>query len=224
MSPALRHDSSVHSSSERMNGAKGFHFVTAGTGRPRCRAGDFTGCEQACRCSVVWPRLSGMSPQESLDPQRALTDLYAAFNRRDMPALLAALAVDVVWPNGWEGGTVRGHDEVREYWTRQWAHIEPTVVPTGFTRESDGRLAVTVQARQGGRGHHGRPGHAPISLPRRPRDGHGDPPVRKRVSSCGLDGGSVPRSPRSRKGQSDQSGRPSEQRRNDSRPAQRTRS
>jgi hypothetical protein len=62
-----------------------------------------------------------------------------------MPAPLAALSVDVVWPNGWEGGTIRGHDEVREYWTRQWAQIEPTVVPTGFRRESDGRVAVTVR-------------------------------------------------------------------------------
>ncbi|GAA4586041.1 nuclear transport factor 2 family protein [Planotetraspora phitsanulokensis] len=85
-----------------------------------------------------------MSPQESVDRQRELTDLYAAFNRRDIPAVLSALAADVVWPNGWEGGAVRGHDEVREYWTRQWAQIEPTVVPTGFTRESDGRVAVTV--------------------------------------------------------------------------------
>jgi ketosteroid isomerase-like protein len=76
--------------------------------------------------------------------QRQLTDLYAAFNRRDMPALLAAMAPDVVWPNGWEGGTVRGRDEVRAYWTRQWAAIEPTVVPTGFRFEDDGRIAVTV--------------------------------------------------------------------------------
>jgi hypothetical protein len=33
---------------------------------------------------------------------------------------------------------------VRDYWTRQWAQIEPTVVPTGFRTESDGRIAVTV--------------------------------------------------------------------------------
>jgi ketosteroid isomerase-like protein len=77
--------------------------------------------------------------------QRQLTELYTAFNERDVPALLAAMTPDVLWPNGWEGGTVRGHDELRAYWTRQWEQIEPTVVPTAFRTESDGRIAVTVQ-------------------------------------------------------------------------------
>ncbi|WP_262287308.1 nuclear transport factor 2 family protein [Micromonospora sp. MA102] len=86
-----------------------------------------------------------MTDPETADRQRRLTDLYLAFNRRDLPALLAALAADVRWPNGWEGGTVRGHDEVRAYWTRQWAQIEPTVVPTAFRAGSDGRVAVTVK-------------------------------------------------------------------------------
>jgi ketosteroid isomerase-like protein len=83
-------------------------------------------------------------PSDQQDQQRRLTDLYAAFNRRDVPALLAAMTPDVAWPNGWEGGTVRGRDEVRDYWTRQWAEIDPTVVPTGFGLEDDGRIAVTV--------------------------------------------------------------------------------
>jgi ketosteroid isomerase-like protein len=78
------------------------------------------------------------------DRRQRLTELYAAFNRRDIPAVLAALAPDVLWPNGWEGGTVRGHQQIRDYWTRQWAEIDPTVVPVGFNIESDGRVAVTV--------------------------------------------------------------------------------
>jgi nuclear transport factor 2 (NTF2) superfamily protein len=73
-----------------------------------------------------------------------LASLYEAFNARDVPAVLAALSPDVVWPNGWEGGTVRGHDEVAAYWRRQWAEISPTVVPTAFATEPDGRVAVTV--------------------------------------------------------------------------------
>ncbi|WP_200215420.1 nuclear transport factor 2 family protein [Micromonospora coerulea] len=85
-----------------------------------------------------------MSPQEFADRQRQLADLYAAFNGRDIPALLASMASNVLWPNGWEGGTVRGHDQVRDYWTRQWAQIEPTVVPTGFSAESDDHIAVRV--------------------------------------------------------------------------------
>jgi nuclear transport factor 2 (NTF2) superfamily protein len=86
-----------------------------------------------------------MNDHEIADRQRQLTDLYVAFNKRDIPTLLTAMASDVLWPNGWEGGTVRGHDEVRAYWTRQWAQIEPTVAPTAFRTESDGRIAVTVQ-------------------------------------------------------------------------------
>jgi len=31
---------------------------------------------------------------------------------------------DVDWPNGMEGGRVRGHDAVRGYWTRQWQSME----------------------------------------------------------------------------------------------------
>jgi hypothetical protein len=30
---------------------------------------------------------------------------------------------DVHWPNGWEGGYVEGHDEVRDYLTRQWKEL-----------------------------------------------------------------------------------------------------
>ncbi|MFC0008024.1 nuclear transport factor 2 family protein [Micromonospora siamensis] len=72
------------------------------------------------------------------------SQLYAAFNRRDLPTLLAALAPNVTWPNGWEGGTVRGHREVADYWTRQWAEIDPTVRPVAVDVEPDGRVTVTV--------------------------------------------------------------------------------
>jgi len=42
------------------------------------------------------------------------------FNARDMKTVLAATHDDVIWANGMEGGHVRGRDEVRRYWTRQW--------------------------------------------------------------------------------------------------------
>ena len=73
-----------------------------------------------------------------------LTGYYVAFNRRDVPVLLAAMTPDVAWPNGWEGGAVHGRAEVSEYWRRQWQEIDPTVTPTAFTVEPDGRVAVTV--------------------------------------------------------------------------------
>ena len=49
--------------------------------------------------------------------------------------MLAQLAPDVDWPNAWEGGRVHGREEVRDYWTRQWAAIDPTVEPIGFPPE-----------------------------------------------------------------------------------------
>lgn len=76
--------------------------------------------------------------------------LYAAFNARDAEAVLAALAPDVAWPNGWEGGQVHGRDAVREYWARQWAEIDPHVEPVAFADEEGAgdaseRVAVTVR-------------------------------------------------------------------------------
>jgi hypothetical protein len=70
--------------------------------------------------------------------------LYDRFNARDIDAVLAHLTDDVDWPNGWEGGYVHGHDEVRAYWTRQWAEIDGTVVPEAFSTQDDGRIDVTV--------------------------------------------------------------------------------
>jgi hypothetical protein len=70
--------------------------------------------------------------------------MYAAFNARDIDGVLGQLAADVDWPNAWEGGRVHGHDEVRDYWTRQWAAIDPHVTPTAFTTRDDGSVAVDV--------------------------------------------------------------------------------
>ena len=79
------------------------------------------------------------------DTTRArLEHLYERFNARDIDAVLAALTTDVDWPNGWEGGYVHGHDEVRDYWTRQWAAIDGTVTPEAFSTQPDGRIDVTV--------------------------------------------------------------------------------
>ena len=73
---------------------------------------------------------------------------YEAFNARDIDAVLAVMHPEVDWPNAWEGGRVHGHDQVRDYWTRQWAEIHPTVEPTAIAAPDEhGRVAVTVAAR-----------------------------------------------------------------------------
>ena len=73
-----------------------------------------------------------------------LRKLYEDFNARDIDAVLAAMTCDVEWPNAWEGGRLQGRDAVREYWTRQWAAIDPSVEPVGFTTRPDGTVAVDV--------------------------------------------------------------------------------
>src|SRR5215210_286785 len=76
--------------------------------------------------------------------EQRLRDTYAAFNARDMEHVLQQLTADVDWPNAWEGGRVAGHAAVREYWTRQWAQIDPHVEPVAFTTLPDGRVEVEV--------------------------------------------------------------------------------
>jgi ketosteroid isomerase-like protein len=73
-----------------------------------------------------------------------LRGVYAAFNRRDIDAVLALMDRDVDWPNGMEGGRMQGTDAVRAYWSRQFEILDPCVEPQGFTAEADGRIAVHV--------------------------------------------------------------------------------
>ena len=77
--------------------------------------------------------------------EELLRTMYDGFNARDIDAVLAAMTEDVDWPNAWEGGRVRGHDEVRDYWSRQWAAIDPRVTPVGFEARPDGQIAVEVE-------------------------------------------------------------------------------
>ncbi len=80
----------------------------------------------------------------ALTPREVLVQTYRAFNARDIDAVLAVMDPDVDWPNGMEGGRVRGHGAVRDYWTRQWQVIDPTVDPLGFTTDDAGRTVVGV--------------------------------------------------------------------------------
>jgi ketosteroid isomerase-like protein len=74
-----------------------------------------------------------------------LADAYAAFNARDVERVLRLMHADVEWPNGMQGGCVCGHAAVRAYWTRQWAVIDPTVIPERFETLVDGRVAAHVR-------------------------------------------------------------------------------
>jgi ketosteroid isomerase-like protein len=82
-----------------------------------------------------------------------LGHLYERFNARDIEAVLAVLHADVTWANGVEGGHVHGRDDVRRYWMRQWASIDPHVEPVGFSAGPQGEIIVeihqTVRDREG---------------------------------------------------------------------------
>ena len=73
-----------------------------------------------------------------------LNGLYDRFNARDMEAVIAVMHPDILWANGMEGGHVNGHQGVREYWTRQWAVIDPHVEPMTFATGPDRETIVEV--------------------------------------------------------------------------------
>jgi len=85
-----------------------------------------------------------VSENKETSAANLLQRAYAAFNARDVDGALATMRPDVVWPNGMEGGTVRGHEGVRAYWTRQWGMVDPHVEPKAFQVDSDGRIVVGV--------------------------------------------------------------------------------
>jgi hypothetical protein len=55
------------------------------------------------------------------------------------------MSEDVDWPNAWKGGRFVGREAVRDYWTAQWAEIDPHVEPLSVAERPDGGLAVTVR-------------------------------------------------------------------------------
>ena len=76
--------------------------------------------------------------------QEILTEVYAAFNQRQIDAVLARMRRDVDWPNGMEGGRVHGHEEVRAYWSRQWKTVDPQVDPVSIGEDKLGNTVVDV--------------------------------------------------------------------------------
>lgn len=83
-------------------------------------------------------------PDQSSPDIDLLRAAYAAFNARDIDAVLTVMAPDVIWPKAFKGGFARGHQEVRAYWTEQWSEINPRVEPTPFQPEAGGRILVHV--------------------------------------------------------------------------------
>jgi hypothetical protein len=76
--------------------------------------------------------------------QALIAQAYSAFNRRDVDAAFAVMSENVDWPRASEGGRVVGKEEIRAYWTRQWAEFDPRVEPMEVTDLAAGRTEVKV--------------------------------------------------------------------------------
>ena len=79
------------------------------------------------------------------DKVRLLSELYRAFNQREIDRVLSALSPDVRWPNVLEKSELRGHAAIRAYWLEQFERIEPRVEPVEFEERGS---AVAVRVRQ----------------------------------------------------------------------------
>jgi hypothetical protein len=69
---------------------------------------------------------------------------YTAFNERNIDKALSTMQPKVQRSKAWEGGYISGHDEIKQYWTRQWNEINPNVEPIGFNERQNGSLEVVV--------------------------------------------------------------------------------
>jgi hypothetical protein len=79
-----------------------------------------------------------------MDTKAIIERAYSAFNKRDIDGALALITQDVSWPKASEGGKVVGKEEIRAYWTRQWAEFDPHVEPLAMTEEGRGKTRVRV--------------------------------------------------------------------------------
>lgn len=84
-------------------------------------------------------------PALNTEAEKLLRRAYEAFNARDIESVIATMHPEVDWPNGMEGGRVHGHQEVRDYWQRQFTSIDSRVAPEHIEPSPDGRIVVTVR-------------------------------------------------------------------------------
>jgi len=73
-----------------------------------------------------------------------INQTYTAFNNRDIDVVFALMTDDVTWPNALEGGRLAGKEEIRAYWTRQWAQLDPHVDPLDISEEDGSNIQVRV--------------------------------------------------------------------------------
>lgn len=79
-----------------------------------------------------------------MNHQSLIRQAYAAFNVRDIPALLAMLHPQVRWAKTQQGDYLTGPGAVVERWQALWQEIDVHDEPTAIRELTDGRLEVAV--------------------------------------------------------------------------------
>lgn len=78
------------------------------------------------------------------DAEALLTNLFAAFNRRDFATFSAGLHEQVDWPDQMRGERIVGREAMRAYWAMQDQVIRVEANPIDMVVEDDGRVRVEV--------------------------------------------------------------------------------
>jgi len=76
--------------------------------------------------------------------REVISQAYSAFNQRDIDGALVLMSENVSWPKASEGGRVVGKQEIRDYWTRQWAEFDPRVDVLEVVDDGMGKTDVKV--------------------------------------------------------------------------------
>src|SRR5579884_1556167 len=108
-----------------------------------------SGCVHVENLTMMAAAAKEGSPVETPGPPapelvKLLEATYAAFNARDIEAVLACLSPEVDWPDMLAGRRVIGRQAVRAYWQRQFELIQPTVEPLQFSAWPGADVCVTV--------------------------------------------------------------------------------
>lgn len=90
----------------------------------------------------VYLKTGRMTIELKIGSRELLQQVYNSFNARNIDSALEVIHPHVDWANGFEGGFVQGHEELRSYWLRQWEFIDPYVKPVGFAQDGDGNVVV----------------------------------------------------------------------------------
>ena len=64
------------------------------------------------------------------DRQALLSDLYEAYNRKDIEAVVAALHPEIDWPALFSEGRIQGAEAVRQLFTEPFKVMNPEITPS----------------------------------------------------------------------------------------------